>query len=106
MTNCKAGDLAVITHDVGSCTGNIGKFVKVSGPAARNREGQITWLIRPANGEPYMINDASGKFVRMMRADDWNIEHPDEWMKPADQVSEEEGTGAVEECHPVALAES
>lgn len=91
MNNCKAGDLAVITHDVESCAGNIGKIVKVGGPAARNKDGQITWLIRPADGKPYMLCNGSGEFVRMMRPDDWDIEHPDKWMMPLHAESDKDG---------------
>jgi hypothetical protein len=81
-TRCKSGDLAVITRDVPSCTPNIGRIVAVSGPAAVDRWGHVTWLIQPVTPEPYMINDHLGRFVGFMKFGETGIEHPDDWMMP------------------------
>lgn len=82
MSHCKPGDLAMITHDVPSCSANIGRIVVVGGPPAVNRRRQLTWLIRPVANEPYMVNGRDGKFLRFMGFEERNIEHPDRWMVP------------------------
>jgi hypothetical protein len=82
MPRCKPGDLAIITYDVPSCTANIGRVVQVSGPAAIDFNGRLTWLIQPVTLEPYMINDWDGEFARFMDYQESTIEHPDTWMTP------------------------
>lgn len=82
MSHCKPGDLAMITHDVPSCSANIGRIVVVGGPPAVNRRRQLTWLIRPVANEPYMVNGCDGKFLRFMGFEERHIEHPDRWMVP------------------------
>jgi hypothetical protein len=81
-TRCNAGDLAIITHDFPSCAANIGRIVRLSGPAERDRNGRLTWLIEPITDEPYMVNDWDGHFVRFLKFNEQGIEHPDEWMTP------------------------
>ena len=82
MSHCKPGDLAMITHDVPSCSANIGRIVVVGGPPRINRHRQLTWLIQPVTSEPYMINDRDGEFVKFMDYQEYGIEHPDPWMMP------------------------
>lgn len=82
MPHCKPGDLAMITHDVPSCSANIGRIVVVDGPSRVNRRNQLTWLIQPVTDEPYMINGRDGEFVRFMDYREHGIEHPDPWMMP------------------------
>jgi hypothetical protein len=81
-SRCKSGDLAVILHDVPSCTPNIGRVVQVHGPSAINLHGQLTWLIKPVTAEPYLLNDWNDEFAGFMAFDDNDIEHPDDWMMP------------------------
>jgi len=82
MPRCKPGDIAVITYDLPSCTSNIGRVVEVSGPPETDRNGRLTWLIRPVTPEPYMMNNWDGSFSGFSPYQNNNLEHPDEWMTP------------------------
>lgn len=82
-TRCKPGDLAVIINEVPSCTGNIGRLVRVDGPPRINDRGQLTWLVEPVTAEPFMVNDdLTGEFLRFKGPEDNDLEHPDGWMLP------------------------
>lgn len=81
-TRCKPDGLAIIAIDFPSCKSNIGRVVKVSGPPALNRYGQLTWLIQPVTPEPFGINDSKGEFDYFMKPGETGIEHPDDWMIP------------------------
>ena len=85
MSRCKPGDLAMITHDVPSCSANIGRVVVISGPPELDWQGQLTWLIQPVTDEPYMINDRESNFVGFMGFQEYGIEHRDAWMVPIRQ---------------------
>jgi len=83
MPRCKPGDLAVILHDVPSCTMNIGRVVSVSGPSRIDPNGRLAWLVYPINPEePYAVNNWDGSFSGFMGLGDANLEQPDEWMMP------------------------
>ena len=86
-TRCKPGDLAIIMYDVPQCAANIGRVVEISGPAEYNRDGRLTWLIRPVTPDPYLIHTRHDGTVRVMKYPEPGIEHPDEWMSPVHQRS-------------------
>lgn len=92
-TYCQAGDIAVIIQDVPGCECNIGCLVLVRGPVQLEPQTQMLhWLITPLSGKPYYYRDFSGDIIRM-QPDDFDIEHPDAWMRPLTSVNAD-----VQEC--------
>lgn len=86
-TRCKPGDLAVIMYDAPQCTANVGRVVRLSGPAEYDRTGRLTWLIQPVATEPYLIHSFTDDSVRVMEFQEPGIEHPDDWMQPVPKQS-------------------
>ena len=85
---CRPGDLARITQDVPGCEGNTGRIVEISGPPEVNRQGQLTWLIRPLGAEPYLINNPDGS-IEVMKPGETGLEHPDDWMDPVRRATDD-----------------
>lgn len=81
---CKAGDLAWVIHDEKICGTNIGRIVRVKGPALKCAYygGKLTWLIFPVDSRPWAIAVGGGETdLRRIRYYD-AIEHPDAWLSP------------------------
>lgn len=82
---CKDGGLALVVHDEASCRDNIGKVVRLSGPAQRNaRWDKVCWLIEPIHPQPWHCVDARGRHYLRYVTFDSGLEHPDEWLFPID----------------------
>ena len=99
-TRCKPGDLAIIMYYVPQCAANIGRVVRISGPAKYDRTGRLTWLIQPVTTEPYLIHNSCGDSVRVMAFQEPGIEHPDDWMQP---VPKQSGATSTEDREDISV---
>jgi hypothetical protein len=84
MFNCKSGDIAVITWDEPPVFSNVGKLVRVSGPADYELDHGLNWLITPidfACGHLF-IDDRDDGVVKRSVPGTQDVRHPDEWMMP------------------------
>lgn len=81
-TRCRPGDLAVIIRDEPGYEDNIGRIVRVHGPARLCEELGLTWLIVPLSEHPYGVRRYSGKRADLVVKLGHVVEHPDAWMEP------------------------
>jgi len=79
---CRAGDLALVIHDEPSCKANIGRVVRLEGPAAYSSYyARYCWLIFPVDDRPWLVmRDYGATKVRIGPND--LIDHPDPWLMP------------------------
>ena len=79
---CRAGDLALVIHDEPSCKANIGRVVRLEGPAAYSSYyARYCWLIFPVDDRPWLVmRDHGAARVRIGPND--LIDHPDPWLMP------------------------
>jgi len=83
--NCRPGDLALVIYDEPDCARNIGRFVRIKGPLARNPYYQLPcWLIHPVSSAQYYVClddvDAGARGACITGED--RIDHPDAWLMP------------------------
>ncbi len=84
MSNCKEGDIAVITWDEEPVFSNIGLLVNVSCPCREDPKLGLLWQITPVNYEAghLFIDGRAGNAVKANRPGEDDIWHPDAWMRP------------------------
>ncbi len=81
-TRCKAGDLVLVVHDIGDCTDNTGRIVRVRGPLSFQRDyKKHCWLIEPVVQTPYAV-EWRGEVSRYVVSFSHLVEHPDGWLMP------------------------
>lgn len=79
---CRAGDLALVIHDEPSCKANIGRVVRLEGPAAYSSYyARYCWLIFPVDDRPWLVMRDNGAAKVRIRSSDL-IDHPDPWLMP------------------------
>jgi hypothetical protein len=79
--NCKPGDLAFVINDDKGCEQNIGRIVKVLGPAGRHSK-YGDWSIEPTSGE-FLIYQPRTKLVSRYADEKWSwIVFPDRDLRP------------------------
>lgn len=80
---CKDKDIALVLYDLPECLGNVGKLVRISGPAEYNRSYRLRcWLIEPLGNETWWVEWGQGDFrFQSVRFSD-RVEHPDRWLLP------------------------
>lgn len=79
---CKSGDLALVVYDEPGCENNIGRLLRVRGPAEFSPYYELTtWEIKPVNPVPWAVVRDEGVVQEKVT---WRkrIEHPDAWLVP------------------------
>ena len=88
-TRCRPGDLALVTGEDPGYEENLGRLVKVSGPLAMNPDLVLTWLIVPVSETPYAVMGFDGRKRSYRVQLQHKIEHPDVWLLPIRDVTDE-----------------
>jgi len=98
VLRCRDGDLAVIVGEFPGCEINIGRIVKVRGPAHFSEQcgEQLCWVIRPISRKK-MVNLYIPDILISERVN-WksNIKHPDCWLIPIRPPKEDEDICQIE----------
>ncbi len=80
---CRDGDIAIIINDTAICSSNIGRVVRVRGPASILIKSQMPgWRIKPVHRRKLAIEDLDGTFTRELVNWDTCIFHEDAWLLP------------------------
>jgi hypothetical protein len=99
-TQCKTGDIAIITKEESGCERNIGKTVYVNESATIFDDAGACWYITPVQDGFWAFQEAGTLQVELEINPEY-IVHPDAWMIPIDQMTEddsmEENQSLVEE---------
>jgi len=80
---CRDGDIAIIIKDTAICSSNVGRLVRVRGPASILIKSQMPgWRIKPLYRRRLSIEDLDGTFTRELV--NWGscIFHEDDWLLP------------------------
>jgi hypothetical protein len=104
---CRDGDLALIVNDEPGCESNIGRTVQVSGSINVNADLRLPcWLIQPIHQIPWKVFDISGKLVTQFVDFSHMVEHPEEWLLPLREITENDAEwGVVESMDEWLLSE-
>ena len=80
---CRDGDIAIIINDTAICSSNVGRVVRVRGPASVLVRSQMPgWRIKPLHRRRLAIEDMDGTFTREPVNWDTCIFHEDAWLLP------------------------
>ena len=80
---CRDGDIAIIIKDTAICSANVGRLVRVRGPASILFRSQMPgWRIKPLHRRRLSIEDMDGRFTRELVSWDTCIFHEDAWLLP------------------------
>ena len=92
---CKLGDLAVIVGEYPGCEDNIGRIVKVRGPAEVTEQscGLLSWVIRPISRAKMINLYIPGTLISEHVTWQKGIRMPDCWLIPIRPPEEETPTG-------------
>ena len=85
MTNlrCRDGDIALVIKDSPICIANLGRLVRVRGPARVVIKTQMMgWRIKPLHRSRWSIEDHDDVFTRELVNWDSCIFHEDAWLLP------------------------
>ena len=88
---CKDGDFALVIYDTPGCEQNIGKVVRVLGPATLVIKTQMMgWRIKPLFPLPGFVEKLDGQISSEFVEWDSCVYHEDEWLMPLRPPSPEE----------------
>ena len=80
---CRDCDIAIIINETAICSSNIGRVVRVRGPASILIKSQMPgWQIKPVHRRKLAIEDLDGTFTRELVNWDTRIVHEDAWLLP------------------------
>ena len=101
---CKDGDIAIIVHDTPECTDNLGRIVEVKGPPRWGIGYELVcWRIRPISTTPLVVDD-QGVIVREVVGWESHVIHPDTWLMPIKNSTEEKPENSeVETKNPLSV---
>ena len=80
---CRDGDIALVVKETSICSANVGKLVRVRGPATTIIRTQMPgWRIKPLHRRLWYVEELNGRLVRELV--NWNscVFHEDAWLLP------------------------
>ena len=80
---CRDGDIALVVKESPMCSANVGKLVRVRGPARIMTTTQMPgWRIKPLHRRLWYVEELDGRLVRELV--NWNscVFHEDAWLLP------------------------
>lgn len=80
---CRDGDIALVVKETPICSANVGKLVRVRGPAKIVIMSQMPgWQIKPLHRRLWSVEELDGRFLRELVNWDSCVFHEDAWLLP------------------------
>jgi hypothetical protein len=80
---CRDGDIALVVKETPICNANVGKLVRVRGPAKTVILTQMPgWQIKPLHRRLWSVEKLNGRFLRELVNWDSCVFHEDAWLLP------------------------